>query len=151
MITIGLIRGGPEQTGSAMDISASILLCAIAEARGSLEKGSIPFVNIVFDIAGFINRPSFEGYEYGRCYKKEKGVVVAVSVPAEVSEIEEPLPFFKNALLTANQMAYDFLKEKGHDFPLVDANRLAMTVIDRIDAGYVPAGLKLPKPRRRER
>jgi hypothetical protein len=145
MITVGLVMGGPEQSGTPFDICASIVLCAIGVIRGPLEMGVVPFVNTIFDVPGSINNPDFEGYKYGYYSKKEIGVVVAVSVPEEIVKGNDPLPFFENALLTANQMAYDFLGKRGHEFPLTDANNLVETVISRIGAGYIPDGLKLPK------
>ena len=70
---------------------------------------------------------------------------MAVCIPEDIVISQEPLPFFEDALLTANQMAYDFLGKRGHEFPLADDNNLVKTVIARIDAGYIPDGLKLPK------
>lgn len=80
-------------------------------------------VNAVFVVPGSLGGTGFEGLNFGQYSRKDKAVVVQISVPLQVVQ-SVSAGFIKGALHGANAMAFEFFRQKGESFPLRDAEAL---------------------------
>ena len=78
MISIGAVFRGLELKGSEINQSITAVSKALKEFRGVLVE--VPWVNAIFIIPGSLGIPGFEGLKYGKYSRKEKAVVVQITV-----------------------------------------------------------------------
>jgi len=132
MISIGATYRGPELKGSAINRKLTEVSAAIKDLRGSLNEGVSPWVNAVFVAPGSPGNAGFRGLAYGDYSKRDKGIVVQISVPNEILTLDDPSSFIVEELHGANAMAFHFFQERGENFLLSEAEAIIARVQQRL-------------------
>lgn len=128
MIGIGAVYGGPEASDSRIyDIINSITKVA-SNLTESFKFGSAPAINIVFHVPGSLSKNEFEGIRDAKFSRKDKLLMVQISVPEEKLDAEDLLDFLILSMHQANAVAFHFFTDRGIDFPLAQAEELVKQV-----------------------
>lgn len=80
MLYIGGVYGGPEVSGSSIDVAIGRVTVLLGEGRVD-DSGSL---DVVFHVPGSIATPDYRGVRTGSLSKKERLLQVQVGVPAEM-------------------------------------------------------------------
>ena len=129
MIFIGAVYGGPEASGSYVDLRIIRLMKAVILLReASCYPASTPEVNVVFHVSGSLSKVDFEGVRHGSFSRKRRLLMVQVAVPDEMVESPSLDSFLIDSLRQANRVAFERFAKKGIDFPLPEADDLVKRV-----------------------
>ncbi len=131
MITIGAIYSGPELEGGRFDRILSSAMRAAEVATASFEFGSRPAVNVVFCVPGSLGHPDWQDLRVVRYSKRRKLLLIQAAVPEKVISGPAVLEYVVEALLGANALAFESYRQKGLDYPLPEANKLAREIGER--------------------
>ena len=157
MISIGVRYGGPEQDGSAIEqllrATSKVLMnelgpvvgeddfgpCAPRPVSGPyFEVGATPAVNVVFYVPGsLVGYEDLTQIEAARFSRKQKLLLVAVPVPAEMVESDAAAQFVIGALHEANRIAAETFARKGTE-PF-DLQR-AEAIVDQVERSLADQG-----------
>lgn len=80
MLYIGGVYGGPEVSGSSIDVAIGRVTALLGEGRVD-DSGSL---DIVFHVPGSIVKPDYRGVRTGSLSKKERLLQVQIGVPPEM-------------------------------------------------------------------
>jgi hypothetical protein len=130
MISIGADFMGPELDGSPIDRLIGAAMIAVENFRGKgYEAHASPAVNVVFYVPGSLGGFDIPKIEASRFSRKQKLVLVAVPVPAEVAEAGGSVEFIIDALHKANAIAAEVFASKGTEsFDLARAEAIVEKV-----------------------
>jgi hypothetical protein len=148
VITIGIQYGGPELNGSPIEQLLSATMKAVYKERGPwvgsddfgpgdarpasgpyFEKGSVPAVNVIFQVPGSLLGVKISSIQAGRFSRKQKMVLVEVPVSKDIVESGGSVQWVIDALHRANAIAADVFARKGAEpFDLDGANALVEKV-----------------------
>jgi hypothetical protein len=129
MIAIGGHFGGQELKESAIDRALLTAMRVVKLERSpAYDNGEIPYVNPVFVVPGSLSTPDFDDIQLGKFSRKDKSLVVEVSVPESVAAGQGIRDFIIEGLHMANAAAFHFFDDKGMKFPLREAEELVKKV-----------------------
>ncbi len=80
MLYIGGVYGGPEVTGSRIDLVIGKITSLLGDRRVD-DSGSL---DVVFHVPGSVAAPDYRGVRTGRLSKKERLLQVQIGVPPEI-------------------------------------------------------------------
>lgn len=81
MLFVGGVYGGPEVSGSSIDIAIGQVTTLLGEGRVE-DSGSL---DVVFHVPGSMARPDYRGVRTGSLSRKERLLQVQIGVPSEIS------------------------------------------------------------------
>ncbi|WP_404478524.1 hypothetical protein [Novosphingobium sp. BL-52-GroH] len=129
MIATGEHYRGPEHRNSRIRAALDKASATINQLRPrNYADGTTPWVNPIFIIAGSLGEPDFEGTRLGHFGKKDKGLVVEISMPQAIINARDLRAPIVKGLRMANAAAFHFFHDKGMDFPLREAEELVSRV-----------------------
>jgi len=85
MISVGMILGGPEPQAFDREVRSFMRFCRENRARGFAESE----INIVYHVPGSLGKPDYAGVRAGKFSKKERCLMIQVSVEVEFAELED--------------------------------------------------------------
>lgn len=113
MIYISSVLGGPELEGSRIDRAIK----KIVGLRGPGEEGDFGSLDVVFHVPGSVIKPDYQGLRTGKFSRKERMLMVQVSVPAALVMSEDSEVFIINSLREAVRMAKPRFQRAGIQYP----------------------------------
>lgn len=130
MISIGAVYHGPELKGSEINLALMRVSKALNEFRGPLILGKAPWLNAVFVVSGSLRKADFEYLEYGKYSLQDKGIVVQIPVSEMTIGKSNLTSFLVDSLHGANAMAFDYFRQRGESFSLLEAEKLVDQVAE---------------------
>jgi hypothetical protein len=109
VLSVGSVVGGSTPTNRRWRDAIAELTRAVAEAR--TEIASPLNVNVVFQVAGNVVQPDFEGARTGKFSKANRLLLVQVALPAEVPD--DPESYLRGALSDAIDEAEGWARERS--------------------------------------
>jgi hypothetical protein len=109
VLSVGSVVGGSTPTNRRWRDAIAELTRAVAEAR--TEIASPLNVNVVFQVAGNVVQPDFEGARTGQFSKANRLLLVQVALPAEVAD--DPESYLRGALSDAIDEAEGWARERS--------------------------------------
>lgn len=101
---------------------------AAAKFRGEFELGKRPAINVVFYVPGSTGSPDWDGIRDSKFSRYQQLLMVQVAVPDELVQSASPDVFVMESLYGANAIAFEFLRQKGMQFPLAEAEKLVSEI-----------------------
>ncbi len=138
MISIGAHFRGPELDGSLIKHAIRRAMKAVEQARGpGYEEHAAPAVNVVFYVPGSLGDFDIPKIEASRFSRKQKLLLVAVPVPAEMVESDAAAEFVIDALRQANRIAAEtFARKETEPFAL----QRAEAIVDQVERSLADQG-----------
>ena len=127
-ISVGIIDGGPEATGSRIDRAVLLAMNLIADEIGDPELGVDPEVNVVFHLPGSICPNEFYGIRTGRLSRKQKLLMVQVGVHEDQLEAPDAERLVWDWIREACQLAFTRFHKSGFEFDL----QRTLDLVDRL-------------------
>jgi len=131
MIAIGNQFGGPEQRGSLVHSMLNKAMNVAADVRdANYHDGTEAWINSIFIVPGSVSKPEFEGYKLGHFSRKQKGLVVMISVPQSVADGdgEDIADFMGVSLRESVRLAAAYFAEKGISFSPLKAEKIILAI-----------------------
>ncbi len=100
---VGAVLGGPE--GRSSPVLAAIQLVSRLSDQVRDQASEEPAIDLVFHVPGSLLKPPYQGLRTGRFSKKEKILMVQVSVPEGQVFASDPLPFILAAMRQSIDLA----------------------------------------------
>jgi hypothetical protein len=121
VLYVGGVYGGPEVTGSKIDLAIRRITALLGDAHVE-DSGSL---DIVFHVPGSVIGPDYQGVRTGRLSRRERLLQVQIAVPREIqnkeqSEIED---FVLDALRDAIRIAGPRFEKAKIPYPLEEYER----------------------------
>jgi hypothetical protein len=132
---IGSVLGGPELSGSPVDTIITQLgraSHAYQEAHAIVSEGGL---DIVYHVPGTTMPPEFEGLRTGKFSKKEKMLMVQISVPTLFESEQHLEEFLVESLREAIQLAKPIFKSTKIPFSQDEYVRLVDAIEKRMADG----------------
>jgi hypothetical protein len=122
---IGSVLGGPEVSGTPVDTIITRLARASHAYQQAHEIASEGGLDIVYHVPGSMMQPEFEGLRTGKFSKKEKMLMVQISVPTLFESEQHLERFLVEALREAIQLAKPIFKSTKIPFSKEEYLQLA--------------------------
>jgi hypothetical protein len=129
VIYISSVLGGPELEGSPIDRA----IRRVVALRKPGEEGDFGSLDVVFHVPGSMASPEYQGLRTGKFSRKQKMLMVQVSVPPDVVSSDEAESFVVRSLHDAVRMARSRFERAGIRYPEEQYTK----EIDAIAAGLV--------------
>jgi hypothetical protein len=113
VIYISSILGGPEVEGSEIDRAIK----RVIGLRRSGQEGDFGSLDVVFHIPGSMVSPDYQGLRTGKFSRKERMLMVQVSVPPDIVRSDGAEGFVVRALEEAVRMAKPRFEKAGIPYP----------------------------------
>lgn len=128
MISIGAVFRGSELKDSSIDQKIKAVGKSAEKLRGDFEFGESPAINVVFHVPGSMGGPDWDGLRDAKFSRQQQLLMVQVAVPESVVDSATPEVFLIESLYGANVIAFEFFRQKGMQYPLVDAEKLVSEI-----------------------
>lgn len=131
MIAIGNQFGGPELKGSVIQLALSrAAQIAIRARRPKFNDGSAAWINPIFIVPGSMWNVEFEGCQIGHFSKKDKGLVIQISVPKAVAQGSMVRHFIVENLQKSIRIADKYFSSKKISFSVREAEEIIAAIED---------------------
>lgn len=132
MIAIGARYGGPELRESALCRAIMSIAGSLKKLRGSTSEDDIR-LNPIFHVPGSVSGAiPFQGSRYGKFAPSPPCLAVEVSLPQSAVNDPNPIALLLLELRGCNAMAFEFYRQRGLVFPLVEAEALVSRVAESL-------------------
>lgn len=129
MITFGIQMGGPEQRDSPIDrLLMRGAQIAVQSREPNYNDGIEAWINPIYIVPGSMWQAEFDGYKLGHFSKKEKGLVVQISVPKSVANGRGIVEFIGTSLREAVRLAAAHFASKGISFSSLKAEKIILAI-----------------------
>ena len=125
---IGSVLGGPEISGSPVDTIITRLAKASHDYQQAHEIASEGELDIVYHVPGSMMQPEFEGLRTGKFSRKEKMLMVQISVPTLFENEKDLEKFLAEALREAIRLAKPIFKSTKIPFSQEEYLRLVDSI-----------------------
>jgi hypothetical protein len=116
MLSIGIHLGGPEGRHSAIDRLLTRFAICVTRARGEFTVGDAPAINVVFYVPGSLLGQDEGGMRAGRLSRRQKLVLVAVPICAEMAASGGTIKFVAEALHQSVEIGAAAFAKNGIQF-----------------------------------
>lgn len=128
MIAIGADYGGPE-------LKETAICRAIQRVSLGFKKMRAPdqpiLLNPIFVVPGTVSgKLPFQGIQYGKFSAKQPCLATLIAVPQEQIDNPALMDYLLLELRGCNAMAFEFYRQKGLVFPLLEAETLVTKVAE---------------------
>lgn len=113
MIYISSVLGGPEVEGSRIDRA----ITKVIRLRGLGQEGAYGSLDVVFHVPGSFVKPDYQGLRTAKFSRKDRKLMVQVSVPGEMVTSEDAESFVVQSLRDAVSLAGPKFDKAGIPYP----------------------------------